>query len=128
MNITTEQMDAIVVDGISFMRSITEIYGSEKGMEVWDKIVNTLDPEIKGNIFFAMLTGTHESRITLSGFYTNANKIACIKIIRQYTGMSLTEAKNAYELSEFNPVSIKIDAKKRREVVEELRQSGMRIN
>jgi hypothetical protein len=63
--ISDENMDAIVSDGIAFIRSITTAYGSETGMELWDTIANTLDPDVKGKIFFALLTGTHEDRVTL---------------------------------------------------------------
>ena len=53
---TTEKA-SIVQSGISFMRSITEVYGSDEGMKLWDTIADTLDPQIKGHIFFAMITG-----------------------------------------------------------------------
>ena len=126
--ITDEHMDAIVSDGIAFIRSITTAYGSDKGMELWDTIVNTLDPEIKGKIFFAMLTGSHEDRVTLTGSGAGSNKIACIKIIRQYTGMGLAESKHAYEEAGFNPVNIKVDPKQRRALIDDLRQNGMVVS
>jgi ribosomal protein L7/L12 len=125
--VSDEHMDDIVVDGIAFLRSITTAYGSETGMELWDTIANTLDPAIKGKIFFAMLTGSHESRVTITGATNGANKIACIKLIRQYTSLGLSEAKYAYEnASDFGQiVNLKVDSKLRREVVNELRQNGM---
>jgi hypothetical protein len=128
--VTEDQMTAIVNDGIVFLRSITEVYGSEKGMELWGTIADTLDPAIKGKIFFAMLTGSHESRVTITGATTGANKIACIKLIRQYTGLGLTEAKYAYEnASDFGQiVNLKVDSKLRREVMNELRQHGMIVS
>ena len=126
--ISDEHMDAIVSDGIAFIRSITTAYGSDKGMELWDTIVNTLDPEIKGKIFFAMLTGSHEDRVTLTGSGAGSNKIACIKIIRQYTGMGLAESKHAYEEAGFNPVNIKVDPKQRRALIDDLRQNGMVVS
>jgi ribosomal protein L7/L12 len=123
-----EYMDAIVSDGIAFIRSITAAYGSETGMELWDTIANTLDPAIKGKIFFAMLTGSHDDRVTLTGSVAGSNKIACIKIIRQYTGMGLAESKHAYEEAGFNPVNIKVDPKQRRALIDELRQNGMIVS
>ena len=128
--ITDEHMDAIVSDGIAFIRSITTAYGSETGMELWDTIANTLDPNVKGKIFFAMLTGTHEDRVTLSGAVNSANKITCIKIIRQFTGLSLTEAKNAYEspVNYGQPSVLKVNPKERRFMIDDLRQNGMIVS
>jgi hypothetical protein len=128
--ITDEHMDAIVSDGIAFIRSITTAYGSDTGMELWDTIANTLDPNVKGKIFFAMLTGTHEDRVTLSGAVNSANKITCIKIIRQFTGLSLTEAKNAYEspVNYGQPSVLKVNPKERRFMIDDLRQNGMIVS
>jgi len=130
MTVSDEHMDAIVSDGISFIRSITTAYGSETGMELWDTIANTLDPDVKGKIFFAMLTGTHEDRVTLSGAVAGSNKIACIKIIRQYTGMGLTESKQAYEeAGDYGQkVSLKVNPKERRYMIDDLRQNGMIVS
>ena len=128
--VTDEHMDAIVSDGISFIRSITTAYGSETGMELWDTIANTLDPDVKGKIFFAMLTGSHEDRVTLTGAVAGSNKIACIKIIRQYTGMGLTESKQAYEeAGDYGQkVSLKVNPKERRHMIDDLRQNGMIVS
>ena len=128
--VSNEHMDAIVSDGIAFIRSITTAYGSETGMELWDTIANTLDPSVKGKIFFAMLTGSHEDRVTLTGAVHSANKITCIKIIRQYTGLGLTEAKNAYEspVNYGQPVFLKVNPKERRHMIDDLRQNGMIIS
>jgi len=130
MTISEEHMNAIVSDGIAFIRSITTAYGSETGMELWETIADTLDPDVKGKIFFALLTGTHEDRVTLSGAVAGTNKITCIKIIRQFTGLSLTEAKNAYESAgDFGQtVSLKVNPKYRREMIDELRQNGMIVS
>ena len=127
IKISDEHMDAIVSDGIAFIRSITTAYGSDTGMELWDTIANTLDPAIKGKIFFSMLTGTHEDRVTLTGTVPGAAKINCIKLIRQFTGLGLVEAKNAYEnaCDYGQSVTIKVDPKQRRAMIDELRQNGM---
>jgi ribosomal protein L7/L12 len=125
-----EYMDAIVSDGIAFMRSITNAFGSETGMELWDTIANTLHPAIKGKIFFAMLTGTHDDRVTLTGSVAGTNKIVCIKIIRGYTGMGLRESKEAYEQAGDygKPITLKVDPKQRRAMIDELRQNGMIVS
>jgi len=129
MTISDEQMDMIVSDSITLIRSITTVYGSEEGMNLWGTIADTLDPKIKGKVFFALLTGSHEDRITLSGYVARTNKINCIKIIRQYTGMDLVDSKNAYESIEYGQkVQIKVDPKQRRECIDELRMNGMIVS
>ena len=128
--VSDEHMDAIVSDGIAFLRSITTAYGSETGMELWETIANTIDPSIKGRIFFAMLTDSHEDRVKLTGAVNSANKITCIKIIRQYTGLGLTEAKNAYEspVNYGQPIALRVNPKERRHMIDDLRQNGMIVS
>lgn len=94
-----EHKTAIISNGLHFMRSITECYGSEKGMELWEKIADTLDPEVKGQIFFAMITGTYNDKIEIRGVGSAGqnNAVACIKAIRQYSGLGLKEAKDVYD-------------------------------
>ena len=130
MTVSDEHLDAIVSDGIAFIRSITTAYGSDTGMELWDTIASTLDPDVKGKIFFAMLTGSHEDRVTLIGSVAGSNKITCIKIIRQYTGLGLTESKNAYEQAGDygQKVSLKVNPKERRNMIDDLRQNGMIVS
>jgi hypothetical protein len=129
-DISSEHMDAIVSDGIAFIRSITTAYGSDTGIELWDTIADTLDPDIKGKIFFAMLTGTHADRVTMTGSVAGSNKIMCIKLIRQYTGMGLAESKHAYEeAGEYGiPTTLKVDPKQRRALIDDLRQNGMVVS
>lgn len=128
--ISEENMDMIVSDSIAFIRSITTVYGSEKGMELWGTIADTIDPAIKGKVFFALLTGSNEDRVTLSGAVAGTNKINCIKIIRQYTGMGLAESKNAYESAGDygQKVQLKVNPKHRREMIDELRLNGMIVS
>lgn len=122
-----DQMNVIVSDGIAFLRSITQAYGSEKGMELWDTIANTLDPSIKGKIFFSMLTGVYDNNVTMTAALPSANKIMCIKLIRQYTGLGLSEAKNAYEqAADYNfPTHLTVSPKDRRNMINDLRANGM---
>lgn len=128
--ISEENMDMIVSDSIALIRSITTVYGSEKGMELWGTIADTIDPAIKGKVFFALLTGSNEDRVTLSGAVAGTNKINCIKIIRQYTGMGLAESKNAYESAGDygQKVQLKVNPKHRREMIDELRLNGMIVS
>jgi Ribosomal protein L7/L12 C-terminal domain len=90
--------DEIINSGITFMRSITEAYGSDEGMKLWDAIASTLDPDVKGQIFFTLLVGDYRGEIRLRGMTPvqtqNVNKVAVIKQIREVTNNGLKEAKD----------------------------------
>jgi hypothetical protein len=94
MSIPADHKQAIIQDGIHFMRSITECYGPDDGMKLWDQIASVLDPSVKGEIFFAMLTGQHADRLNISCESNVTNRVAQIKAIRVATGLGLKEAKD----------------------------------
>lgn len=77
-----EHKTAIITNGLHFMRSITEAYGSEEGMKLWEQIASVVDPDVKGQIFFAMITGEYNNRITLRGYHMGSNKVTMIKAVR----------------------------------------------
>ena len=81
------------------MRSITEAYGADEGMRLWDAIASTLDSDVKGQIFFAMITGTYNDKVELRGMNDTGmnNAVPCIKAIREYSGLGLKEAKDMYD-------------------------------
>lgn len=99
MSLPEEHKTAIISNGLNFMRSITEAYGAEQGMELWDQIASVLDPEVKGQIFFAMITGNYNDRIELKGVAAHGqhNAVACIKSIRTFTGLGSKDAKDMYD-------------------------------
>ena len=97
MSLPEEHKSSIISNGLHFMRSITEAYGTDTGLELWEQITKVLDPEVKGQIFFAMITGTYNNRIELRDIGDYANAVACIKEIRQWTGLGLKEAKDVYD-------------------------------
>jgi len=89
----------VISSGITFMRSITEAYGSEDGLKLWDAIANTLDPDVKGAIFFALITGDYQGEIIARGFSSPPqNYVEYIKTIQTYTGWGIKEAKEAADL------------------------------
>jgi len=80
MAIPVEHKEPIICAGMEFMRSITECYGSEEGMKLWDAIASTLDPSVKGEIFFAMISGQYTTAIRVGGAVSD--RVASIKAIR----------------------------------------------
>lgn len=104
--IPPEHKEQIVQNGINFMRAITEAYGSDEGMRLWDTIAATLDPDVKGQIFLAMLSGNFPSRILITGLRHTAynsntpsglNKVTMIKALRAASGWGLKESKDAVD-------------------------------
>jgi hypothetical protein len=99
MALPEDHKTAIISNGLHFMRSITEAYGADKGMELWENITSVLDPEVKGQIFFAMITGTYNDRVHLKGLShpVQNNAVGCIKEIRKWSGLGLKESKDMYD-------------------------------
>ena len=126
--IPTENKADIIQSGIGFMRSITEAYGTDEGMKLWDTIASTLDPDVKGSIFFALLTGEFNDRINISSHIPGANRVAMIKAIRGVTGLGLKEAKDLSDLlSNGKPITITCDPKVRQQSIINLRDAGFHV-
>jgi hypothetical protein len=97
--IPEDHKTSIISNGLHFMRSITEAYGADKGLELWDQITSVLDEDVRGQIFFAMITGQYNDRILIKGVTHMAvnNAVSCIKEIRTWTGLGLKESKDIYD-------------------------------
>ncbi len=122
-----DSLDEVVFDGIRFLESLTRHYGAEKGMAVWEKMGEAVGDEIKGKVFFSMLTGESSNRVRIqAGTCTEA--VAAIKAIRMGTGMGLKEAKDAWDLSKIKVVTLDTDREEKRGMVRELRRIGMMVN
>jgi hypothetical protein len=91
----------ILQSGIHFMRHITQAYGAEEGMKLWDAIASTLDPDIKGKIFIAMLLGEYNDTLTIRldmvKYRVHVQRVEGIKAIRTVTGLGLKEAKDIHD-------------------------------
>ena len=123
--IPKEHETQIVQAGLGFIRAVTEAYGNEEGIKVWDSINQHLDPDIKGKVFFAMVTGHYNDVIKLTGTYDYRDKVKLIKCIRSWTGVGLKEAKDiADALDNRQPQFIKVDPKYRNAAMSELREAG----
>lgn len=88
----------LIFSSISFMETISRIYGADRGMELWSTIADTIDPELKSQIFLHMLTGSHNSpKIQVRNPFMSQvqNRVGVIRCIRTYDRrrLSLLEAK-----------------------------------
>lgn len=93
--IDQEHKESLIQASIMFMRTVTNIYGSEKGMELFNAIADTIDKDIKGDIFVALLRGEYDGKIRIKSYYPDHNRIAMIKALRSVDnrGLGLREAK-----------------------------------
>ena len=127
--IPKEHEATILNSGMQFMRSITNAYGPDEGMKLWDTISSTLDPDIKGKIFFAMLTGEYDYRIKWSSINFTANKINIIRTIRSIDrrSLSLLEAKLlADKLWDRNgSIELEVEPTNRAAALQKLRDAGI---
>jgi hypothetical protein len=125
--IPEEHKEELIQSGINFMRSITTVYGADEGMKLWESISAAVDPDIKGQIFFAMLTGEYNDLVRLSGFNPGYSAVDRIKALR-YAGLSLKEAKDLHDLlKDGATIKIKINPKKRNIVLDALRDGGFYV-
>jgi len=128
--IPAEHKEEIIQSGISFMRSITEAYGADEGMKLWDTIASTLDPDVKGQIFFAMLTGEYNNIVNITGHNPGADRVRMIKTIRSVDkrGLGLKEAKDMSDyLSNGQMIKLEIDPAVRGMALSELRKAGFHV-
>lgn len=126
--IPTEHKQDVIQSGINFMRSITEAFGTDEGMKLWNTIADTLDPDVKGQIFFAMLTGEYNGIITLTGAMQSANRVTLIKAVRSVSGLGLKEAKDVCDgLWEGKPQKLNVEPKNRNFALRELRNAGFYV-
>lgn len=124
-----EHKSNLIASGIQFLRTITEAYGSTRGMEMWEKISEYVDPELKGQIFFALLTGGFETSINVTGLLPVNGQlmlIYAIKEVRAATGWGLKEAKDFVEMVRDGKQGvITCDPKNRSKIINNLNAVGL---
>lgn len=97
-DLTTDEKSRAVGDSIALMRTLTEIWGSDRGMELWEKISEAIGDDIKGEIFFGMIAGRYHPRALFIKTAATYNLVSMIKAIRSATGMGLKESKDLCDL------------------------------
>lgn len=121
------EMSQLVQDGIIFLSSITKYYGPTQGMEVWNAMGDAMGKTLKGKIFMAMLCGENGGIVNIDAgtAYHLGNAVAVIKCIRKYTQCGLKEAKDQWDMSKTQIVSITLsDANLAKDFRKELRDFG----
>lgn len=82
--------------GIEFIRALTMTYGSEKGMEFWSTMCEVIDPTLKGEIFWDLISGKDFRKMMIAKItrVECPNIVGLIRAIRELTGSGLKEAKD----------------------------------
>lgn len=115
MKLESDRSDLIWAS-INFMETVSKIYGADKGMELWSSIADNIDPELKGQIFLHMLTGSHNSpKIHVRNPLLKRvdNRIDLIRCIRTYDRrrLGLKEAKDLVDrLDNGGTVILEVDS------------------
>jgi hypothetical protein len=134
--IPEEHKTAIITNGLHFMRAITEAYGADEGLKLWEQIAGVLEDDVKGQIFFAMITGQYNDRIHLKGLTIMAsnNAVACIKELRTWSGLGLKDSKDIYDrlrdrsyLSGVSTEYLKVSPEQYSQAVAGLRNVGFKV-
>lgn len=102
VDMTTEYRD-IIYAGVDFIRALANNYGSDVAIEMWERISATIDPDIKGQIFMAMLIGITGHKMQVSAKVPEldvGSRISIIKLIRTHDmrNLGLKEAKDLVDL------------------------------
>lgn len=124
--IPNEHRADVIQSGLQFMRSITEAYGPEEGLRLWDTIASTLDPDVKAQVFFAMITGQYTTTIVIPAQQT-PNRVGAIKAIRSVTGLGLKEAKDLSDEMQMKSIKLTVEPDQRSKAINTLRDSGIHL-
>ena len=127
-DLADKQKNELLRKSHDLMISITEIWGAERGMELWESIADSLGPEIKGDLFFAMITGKGIGPVHLISI-NSARCVDIIRLIRAQTGLGLKEAKDIYDhVRDKGPADIEVvDGPAKLQFKQELRDLGCEV-
>ena len=89
---STQAEELLLRDAMNFYVSITEVYGAEKGIEMFTHLCENVCPELGQRVFFKMLEGQSRGRVTVRGLADPHDRVGCVREIRRLTGCGLKDA------------------------------------
>tara|TARA_R110000868_G_scaffold90057_9_gene250230 strand:+ start:96 stop:509 length:414 start_codon:yes stop_codon:yes gene_type:complete len=97
IQLSAEKEQALISSGIMFLRDLTNTYGADAGLAMWDSMAATFGDDLKGKIFFAMLIGKHSATGVFYLYKVDPmyDYVGQIKAVRLVSGLGLKEAKDA---------------------------------
>lgn len=129
---TQEQENDLISAATLFIKTLTDIEGPEHGMELWDRISEVINPNIKGKIFFSLLTNNFGT-IVIYPIHPHelkevqTHKVSIVKCIRAYTGLGLKEAIAILnQILDGQSVKLSVDPKDTIKALNELRTYGIK--
>jgi len=131
--IPEKHKEELIDASIAYMQTVAEIYGPEKGQELWTAIADTIDPDLKGEVFMAMLTGKYQTdKVHVKNPFLNPiqNKVAVIKCIRAHDRrrLGLKEAKDIADRLDMGGKDVlEVEPHLRPAFVVELRKLGLYV-
>ena len=93
---------------VSLMHALSDAYGSDKGMEIWDQMADILPDDLKHTIFMNMLLGM-KGEVDITSF--GANPVFAAKILHQYTDLTHPEIFDVISQHRENGQPIRIQLK-----------------
>lgn len=130
MAIPEQYQNQLVDASLHLMRALANAYGSERALEFWSTLSDTIDSDLKGLTFAAMLTGRTGELLVINSLPTHANKIGIIKAIRTWDkrSLGLKEAKDFVDNlnDRGTPIDLEIHYEKVDQAREEFRTLGCR--
>lgn len=120
----------IIGSTINLIQALSEGFGPEVGMDLYDNISNHLGTGTKEAVFMTMLSGRSAGTIMIRGIpeqkRLSISRIDVIKCIRNYTGFGLKEAKDVMDELFYGADKIlKIDWQKRNDFARDIRKIGV---
>lgn len=99
MDYTDSEQEELVSASLYFLRALGNVYGSGSAMETWERLADAIDPDLKGAVFAAMLSGTCGGYITIRDVSKTPNPVAVVKAIRTWDkdAPGLKEAKDKWD-------------------------------
>ena len=120
----------LINDGIRFLESIGNYYGTDRAMEVWNMLGPAIGDDVKGQVFMTMLSGNGNSmRIQVTRTSAANQAVPVIRAIRQATGVGLKEAKDQWDATADRSVWLEcLSRDHAKEARNELHNLGMRVH
>lgn len=127
-----QQENDLIASASLFIKTLTDIEGADRGMELWDRIADVIGSDIKGKIFFSLLTSNFGTIIINPIHATELkevaiHKVSIVKCIRLYTGLGLKEAIAILnQILDGQSVKLSVDPKDTIRALNELRTYGIK--
>lgn len=129
VSLTAEEKHQLIHDSLCLMRTLTELWGSDAGILLWEKISEAIGNDAKGEIFFGMVTGKYMPGVVVINSASN-DFVGMIKAVRNSTGVGLKEAKDLCDaVRNIGPQKINCgDRKQAEKLARELESLGCKVN